>query len=373
MRPLLVLSTLVVTLLVISTKFSIYLSGLVKKFTPLKTDYSLIFPWNGFAAFPGLVFCLLGILALLWLFSAVNRLFSARRFLPLTRPARYFTLMVLYLFGLSLVLQGIGLWLSGLSGNNGLPTLVTKNSTVSSVNSADLPKHLRVLSYNTRGGDTSATDLLPVILKNQVDVVVLVETTAKMGTELRDLLAAKGHDYQLYTNEVGAYEAAYRSNLILTSADLGEFKVTDFKSDATMFLSIASISEHSKFPGFELAAVHVIRPSDKHQESWAKNLSAARDWCNSHSTALLAGDFNATLQHGALRNLGACLDASTSSIKAASGGWGTWPTTWPAFIGTAIDHILVNKHSWSPASTALVQLGASDHRGVIADLVWQAK
>ena len=79
----------------------------------------------------------------------------------------------------------------------------------------------------------------------------------------------------------------------------------------------------------------------------------------------LAGDFNATLDHPVLSSR--CGFVSVTEATGAA-GWGTWPRSVPALLGTPIDHVFVDPARWNPVHTWIVDVVGSDHRAVVARL-----
>ena len=83
---------------------------------------------------------------------------------------------------------------------------------------------------------------------------------------------------------------------------------------------------------------------------------------------VLAGDFNATLDHGELRRL-LGRGYRDAAEQAGSGLRPTWPTDGsllPAVV--TIDHVLADRRV-RVASARTVAIPGSDHRGVLAELV----
>jgi endonuclease/exonuclease/phosphatase family metal-dependent hydrolase len=88
---------------------------------------------------------------------------------------------------------------------------------------------------------------------------------------------------------------------------------------------------------------------------------------------VVAGDFNATLDHAPMRRL-AGLGLSDAARQANAG----WQPTWPAGDDTgrtlpfglsvvAIDHVLVSKH-FSAISTTTHEVPGTDHLGLLVRL-----
>jgi endonuclease/exonuclease/phosphatase (EEP) superfamily protein YafD len=87
----------------------------------------------------------------------------------------------------------------------------------------------------------------------------------------------------------------------------------------------------------------------------------------SDALEVLAGDFNATLDHAALRGLLHRLDVVDAADAAGAGLDMTWPAdrSYPALI--AIDHVLVDRRAAAREARTFGVAG-SDHRALLAVL-----
>jgi endonuclease/exonuclease/phosphatase family metal-dependent hydrolase len=82
---------------------------------------------------------------------------------------------------------------------------------------------------------------------------------------------------------------------------------------------------------------------------------------------ILAGDFNATLDHAQFRQLlrRGYADAASQAGHGLSFTWGPWPERGPALL--AIDHVLTDRHC-AVVTTSAHLLAGSDHRALYAEL-----
>ncbi|WP_022835297.1 endonuclease/exonuclease/phosphatase family protein [Salisaeta longa] len=80
---------------------------------------------------------------------------------------------------------------------------------------------------------------------------------------------------------------------------------------------------------------------------------------------IVLGDFNSTRHHWAYHHVA---EGLRDAYTIAGRGWGgTYPATWPL---VRIDHILVSKALRVQGARVLPTYGYSDHRPVVAELVW---
>jgi hypothetical protein len=121
-------------------------------------------------------------------------------------------------------------------------------------------------------------------------------------------------------------------------------------------------------PDVALTAVHTAPPavSPAAVRAWTDDLAALPD-PEPGVLRVLAGDFNATLDHGALRALlrRGYVDAARAVGSALT--W-TWRPLRLRFPRLTLDHVLVDPRI-TVTSVALVTVAGSDHRAVVADLV----
>lgn len=113
-----------------------------------------------------------------------------------------------------------------------------------------------------------------------------------------------------------------------------------------------------------LYAVHPTAPMSRRSTArWHDELVLIGSWCAGPVAPLVAGDFNATFDHPALRAaLGGCRSAAEGTGSALTG---TFPAGAPRWLGIQIDHVLV------PADAAttrfeVLDLAGADHRAVLA-------
>lgn len=111
--------------------------------------------------------------------------------------------------------------------------------------------------------------------------------------------------------------------------------------------------------------VHVAAPQTAEDHAtWEQQLELLADFADGSAPTILAGDFNATVDHRSFREL---LDAGfTDAFEPAGRGWGaTWPVHPLTIPLLRLDHVLVNG-SVSVVELEQIDLVGSDHRGLRA-------
>ncbi|WP_461003593.1 endonuclease/exonuclease/phosphatase family protein [Streptomonospora sediminis] len=119
-------------------------------------------------------------------------------------------------------------------------------------------------------------------------------------------------------------------------------------------------------PPLEVVSAHAMPPSGVAAiPGWQDSLRRLPGARPNGDLRILAGDFNATLDHAELRGL-----LETGYTDAADAVGTGWHATWPAdgsLPGTVIDHILVD-HRVAVHRTSVHSLPETDHNAVLAEL-----
>ncbi len=121
-------------------------------------------------------------------------------------------------------------------------------------------------------------------------------------------------------------------------------------------------------PGVRVESAHPAAPYALDQiDAWRNDLAAQPAATPDGPLSILAGDFNATLDHAPLRAL---LDTGYADAAAAVGAGltGTWgPYDGDLIPPVVIDHVLVDRRI-AVRDVVVHPLPDSDHRMVLADL-----
>jgi hypothetical protein len=121
-------------------------------------------------------------------------------------------------------------------------------------------------------------------------------------------------------------------------------------------------------PELELTAVHTTPPatSPTAVRGWTRDLAALPP-PGTHVLRVLAGDFNATLDHAALRGVLATGYVDAAQRAGRGLAW-TWRPLRLRFPRLSLDHVLIDPRI-AVAAVDLVPVPGSDHRAVVVDLV----
>lgn len=234
---------------------------------------------------------------------------------------------------------------------------------------------LRVMTLNALGGGADAARTVALVRDRGVTVLALQEATPAF----LDDLSAAGMDDLL------PYAVDHAAPGVRGSSVHAAFPLTDEGDAGAGTEAFAMPRASVEVPGYafpvEVVSVHPLPPvGPATMDGWRDGLRAlARlDAADPQGGAgpldpgtppheeglrILAGDFNATLDHAELRRV---LDAGYLSAGDVLGR-GLEPT-WPvggSVPGVTIDHVLVDR-SMGVGSYEVVEVAGSDHRAVLA-------
>jgi endonuclease/exonuclease/phosphatase (EEP) superfamily protein YafD len=217
---------------------------------------------------------------------------------------------------------------------------------------ADGP-HLRVLTVNAAVGAVPAEAIADLVREHRVDLLSVQELTPDLDAELRDVLP-----HAVTRPEAGATGTGLYS--------LHPLREIDAPVGGPFAQTAARLQWREDF---DVVSVHPPPPvSAQHVDGWHETFDGLP---RADRPRILAGDFNATLDHHALREL-----IGSGFTDAADATGDGLRATWPANRGglrpgIAIDHVLVTQDLVA-VRTEIVGLPRGDHRAVFAELVARA-
>jgi endonuclease/exonuclease/phosphatase (EEP) superfamily protein YafD len=219
---------------------------------------------------------------------------------------------------------------------------------------------LKVLSFNIYTGNADVDALADTIRRERPDVVSLPEGGQRYLDRLTPKIADLG-----YTSKasVGTHSQDVNGVIALAAPRLGD---VTFRT--------GRIAEDSPFPYVEVSggdmgdltfvAFHSMAPTAGEVPQWRTDIAGAGDWCRTGKPTVVAGDFNATLDHSVLRE--AMADCGDAASQRGAALRPTWPTWMPSWVGTEIDHVFSS--TGTAESYAVLDLPGSDHRAVLTTL-----
>jgi endonuclease/exonuclease/phosphatase (EEP) superfamily protein YafD len=226
-----------------------------------------------------------------------------------------------------------------------------------------------VLSWNTLGDATGAEAIATLALDSGADILTLPETTKALALDVAAIMKAAGRPMWVETTSFDEISKS-RSTSVLFSADLGTYSKDETVGQTATLPTVVLRPDDGSGP--TIIGVHAVAPIPGEFANWQTDLAWLADTCAGENV-IMAGDFNATLDHmsglasSADTTLGACADAGLAS---GNGAVGTWPTTLPALVGSPIDHVMATGN-WRVTGMRVVQdldTRGSDHRPVVVQL-----
>ncbi len=212
---------------------------------------------------------------------------------------------------------------------------------------------LRVLAANMRVGEGSAQRLIDLVRELEVDVLSVEELTPQLARRLEGGGVGELLVHQRLQPAPGSFGSGLYSRLPLGSPSIRELPG-----------GFPLISARIALPGaasVEVVSVHTNPPTIA---GWEEDLDALPD---AVPPRIMLGDFNATLDHAAFRDL---LDSGYNDAAETLGSgltptWSTGGVTVPPLF--AIDHVIAGDAIGIRGFSA-PGLPDSDHRAVFAEL-----
>jgi endonuclease/exonuclease/phosphatase (EEP) superfamily protein YafD len=222
---------------------------------------------------------------------------------------------------------------------------------------------LTVLAANLKYGNGEPEALLELVRENEVDVLCVQELTPNAAVGLRDA----GIDNLLPEN-VLIPEPRTKGSGIYSRHPLR--RLGSGRLDAPGFAMASATVAVPAAGAVELASVHPVPPTGPSAVAeWADGLSALPRAKPDAGLRILAGDFNATLDHSEFRAI-----VDSGYVDAADAAGEALKATWPAdrLLGilppaVTIDHVLADERI-GVGDVSIHDIAASDHRAVLAEL-----
>lgn len=219
---------------------------------------------------------------------------------------------------------------------------------------------LRVLTANLLAGAADPADLVALVRAHDVDLLTLQEFTPAAEAALDRLGLADLLPHRRANPEVGTTGSALYSRFPLRDTGIR-------RNDGGFSQAYGTV----RVPGGPALIVESVHPMAPYAlatlTSWRVDLLAEPPATPHGPLRVLAGDFNATLDHAPLRAL---LD--TGYVDAADAVGAGLVGTWGPYDGdpippVTIDHVLVDRRIGVRA-VSVHPLAGSDHRPVLAEL-----
>jgi endonuclease/exonuclease/phosphatase (EEP) superfamily protein YafD len=221
---------------------------------------------------------------------------------------------------------------------------------------------LTVVVTNTEHSGADAADLARLYLSVGADVISMPETDPTLAADVAQRLRAAGATFQVF----GVAGQGYITpTSLLVSDRLGRYRQVNADGDDIGEVMAEPVGGAAGRP--TLVAVHPQAPvSPYFTPIWAADTHRAVATCRDSADVILAGDFNSSVDHPALRNLGGCADAAQAVGASAVA---TWPQWLPRFFGASLDHVITTRARWRPVAAWVEPIVGSDHRALVTRLL----
>ncbi|WP_051571516.1 endonuclease/exonuclease/phosphatase family protein [Cryptosporangium arvum] len=220
---------------------------------------------------------------------------------------------------------------------------------------------LRVMAFNTKIGAGSVPELAALIRREKPDVLTVQELTPEWAAEFA---ALRLFPYSALRALPGASGTGIWARYPLT-----DNRTVDPKSGFDQTAAQLRVSDGRVY---EVVSAHPRPPIFQAAEfgspaRWVRDLSRLPSASKVGPVRVMAGDFNASLDHSPFRTL-----VDTGYVDAAAqvgkGLVPTWPMNGTKAPPVTLDHVLVDSRADASRFDAYTIAG-SDHRAIVADLV----
>jgi endonuclease/exonuclease/phosphatase (EEP) superfamily protein YafD len=219
---------------------------------------------------------------------------------------------------------------------------------------------VRVLALNTRLGEADAASVVAAVRGGGVDVLALQELTPRAVSALD----AAGLDAELRFRAFRP-DAGPRGSGIASRFPLSELSLTP----PSTFTQVAAEVTLPSGDLVQVVSVHVDPPVHAAgPEQWQRELAGLPDTEPRTPPRVLAGDFNGTLDHAAVRRVLAGGGYADAADEVGEGLVNTWPADRRLPPLVALDHVLVDRRCPVDAFRA-IDVPGTDHRAVLAQFV----
>lgn len=301
-------------------------------------------------------------LAAIWLAWALVRLFGLERGFPLVPLIAYTPYMALtavlpvaVAVALGRLLPAVAAAVAGLYlAAAVLPRAMSDGDATKALGGPTL----NVVSANIFKGEGNLRDLVGLVRRRRADLLFVQELKPRSAERLRRFGIAETLPHSVLAVSGGAFGGGIYSRLPLRRLPRAP--------RTSLRMPRASVAV-AAFGRLRMVDVHPYPPTGRETVGvWERGLESLPAADDGGAPWLLAGDFNATLDHAELRRI---VDSGYRDAADANGDGlrGTWSARRSIPPPVAIDHILVEE-GISITDFAIEDLEASDHHPIYARL-----
>jgi endonuclease/exonuclease/phosphatase (EEP) superfamily protein YafD len=254
-------------------------------------------------------------------------------------------------------------WVAGAAATIASIALVAVVAPRALADGSPLPagRTLRVVSANMLAGAGDERAIVDLVQRLNADVLALQEFTPGLKQRLEDAGIAELLPYAAAYPQPGVEGSGLYSRHPLRDPGVRVHRGGFTQAHATVLVPGG--------PAVEFESVHPMAPAGPGlMRNWKDNLTDQPSATPDGPIHVLAGDFNATLDHAALRRLIDTCYRDAASVVGA-GLHATWPYDEKWFIpGVTLDRVLADKRVGVRAAGPY-RVPGSDHKAFYAELV----
>lgn len=219
-------------------------------------------------------------------------------------------------------------------------------------------RELRVMSVNVAYGQADPRALVAQIREHRPDLLSIQELTPEFAARAKRLGLSSLLPHAVSDPRPGASGTGLYARMALERSASPRGALNRQSAARFAFGAVGTV---------EVTAVHPPPPTDKWAARWRDELETLRTLPRPSGSRLLAGDFNATLDHSEFRRL---LGRGYTDAAAATGNGlhATWPSTRPLGPWVGIDHVVFDG-AWRARGFEVLPSVGSDHHPILARLV----
>ncbi|MER5257620.1 endonuclease/exonuclease/phosphatase family protein [Streptomyces sp. NPDC002855] len=230
---------------------------------------------------------------------------------------------------------------------------------------ADDPKgpavaDVRVMASNVEFG-RGTQGLVKAVRKEKPDLLFVPECDYICSDTLRDELPRADYPYRSASEAGGAEGSVIVSKLPLKRA-------SGLAGTLGMPGAVAELKDGHQV---RVQLAHPMPPLPKQLGTWRTELAELRDYAaegrHGNRSTIIAGDFNATQDHAAFRDILDTGGVRDAARLAGSARTPSWPAGLISPLGTQIDHVLATP-DFSARDARFLEIGDTDHRALVVDL-----
>ncbi|MFH8490134.1 endonuclease/exonuclease/phosphatase family protein [Streptomyces longisporoflavus] len=230
---------------------------------------------------------------------------------------------------------------------------------------ADDPKgpavaDVRVMAANVQFGQATQ-GLLKAVREERPDLLFVPECDYTCSDTLRDELPRSDYPHRTASEAGGAEGSVIVSKLPLK-------KASGLAGTLGMPGAVAELKNGHQV---RIQLAHPMPPLPEQLGTWRTELAELRDYAaegkSENRSTIIAGDFNATQDHAAFRDILDTGGVRDAARLAGSARTATWPADLMSPLGAQIDHVLATP-DFSASDARFLEIGDTDHRALVVDL-----